>query len=350
MRITDDIDIAVRVYSQKVPKEKNDEHNGGRNKSRLNDAPSEWSLTFDCETSTDAAQRLKVGFYQIRKGSELYAEGAFYNPDAITLDEIDLIEDYCEKEELSLQTAHEFRRDVFLYYAVDLRAAVIGFNLPFDISRIAIDHGVARNSMRGGFSFLLSRDRRRPRVRVKHLSRSAALIDFAAPWEQRTGRSYRKRGEQVSVDSGFFVDVKTVAAALLTFRGALAALCEKLETRTRKLQTDEHGGPITYEYLTYARTDVQATWECFEKLAARYASYRLKKPLHRILSEASLGKAMLEEMGVTPFLEKQPEFPRLRFGQLMSAYYGCALKSAFDGKFVGFSIAISNPCIQPSIR
>ena len=323
MKITDEIDIALRVYTEKEPKpDKAHSEKKARIQLPRNDEPSEWSLIFDCETTTDAAQRLKVGFYQIRKSGELFAEGAFYDPDAISRDDFDIIEDFCETEELDLLTAHEFRRDVFLYYAVDLRATVIGFNLPFDISRIAIDHGPARNSMRGGFSFSMTLDRRRPRVRVKHLSRSAALIDFAAPWEGQTGRSTRNRNQQVPVDSGFFVDVKTAAAALLTFRGPLAALCEKLQTKTRKRQTDEHGGPITLSYLYYAMADVQATWECYEKLAARYASYRLQKPLHRILSEASLGKAMLQEMGVTPFRIKEPDFSKVRLGQLMSAYYG----------------------------
>ena len=32
---------------------------------------------------------------------------------------------------------------------------VVGFNLPFDLSRIAIESGEARNNFRGGFSLAL---------------------------------------------------------------------------------------------------------------------------------------------------------------------------------------------------
>ena len=45
-----------------------------------------------------------------------------------------------------------------LIAAYDLRASIVGFNLPFDISRLAIKHGSARGkAMRGGFTFKLSR-------------------------------------------------------------------------------------------------------------------------------------------------------------------------------------------------
>jgi hypothetical protein len=37
--------------------------------------PSDLTLVFDCETSTDAAQRLRFGAYQIRKGDQLSRAG-----------------------------------------------------------------------------------------------------------------------------------------------------------------------------------------------------------------------------------------------------------------------------------
>lgn len=51
----------------------------------------------------------------------------------------------------------EFIDDVLFARAYDLRASIVGFNLPFDISRLAIRHGSARGkAMRGGFTFKLS--------------------------------------------------------------------------------------------------------------------------------------------------------------------------------------------------
>ena len=42
-------------------------------------SPSEWTLVFDTETTVDAAQRLRIGAYQFRKGDELEEEGLFYD-------------------------------------------------------------------------------------------------------------------------------------------------------------------------------------------------------------------------------------------------------------------------------
>ena len=59
---------------------------------------------------------------------------------------------------MKLRTVSEFVDEVLYDRAYDLRASIVGFNLPFDISRLAIEHGSARGkAMRGGFTFKLSR-------------------------------------------------------------------------------------------------------------------------------------------------------------------------------------------------
>ncbi len=46
-------------------------------------------------------------------------------------------------------TRAQFVEDVFYGFGYDLRATIIGFNLPFDLSRLAVAHGPARGKMRG---------------------------------------------------------------------------------------------------------------------------------------------------------------------------------------------------------
>src|SRR5262249_52112564 len=122
---------------------------------------------------------------------------------------------------------------------------------------------------------------------------------------------------------GYFLDVKTLASALLFGSWTLKSLADHLETDNRKIDTDEHGASLTPEYLDYAARDVQVTWECFEKLRRQYESYGLKQTaINRIYSEASLGKAYLREMGIKRWQELQPEFPPELIGVIMSAYYG----------------------------
>ncbi|PWE17806.1 hypothetical protein DDZ18_09155 [Marinicauda salina] len=310
-------EIAVRDFAEKPGKTPI----GARPAGSGLDEPSPWTLVFDTETTTDPAQSLRVGFYQVRNGKDPAEEGAFYDPDTLDAADQARLAAYCEERGLTLRTVAEFRETVFLKIGYDLGGAIVGFNLPFDISRIAISHGSARGSMRSGFSFEMSRDRTRPRVRVKHLSRRASLIDFALPGAQELARSARKRGMTRPKHRGYFIDVKTLAAALTSRSFSLESLCDFLDAPTRKRVSEDHGGPLTADYLDYARADVQSTWECFAALSARYAEHDLATGAHRILSEASIGKAYLGEFGIKPLLACQ-DVPRDLFGRIMCAYYG----------------------------
>lgn len=313
--MTNELDIAVRAYTQKTkqkPRRDPPDHK-----------PSPWFLVFDTETTTDAAQSLRVGGYQIRKGDKLHEQGLFYEPATLQPGELEVLQAYAAEHSLKLKNRWQFVHDVFYRVAYDWCGTVGGFNLPFDLSRLATAHTDARKSMGGGFSFILSENRRLPRVRIKHLSRRAALIDFPRPMGgQGSARGERKRGISFEHHKGFFVDVKTIAAALTSRSFTLAGLCDYLETRTRKQETEDHGQTLTAGYLGYLCTDVQATWECIVALRTEYARHGLARPLHKILSEASIGKAYLEQMGIRPLLKNQPDFPRELFGKIMCTYYG----------------------------
>lgn len=308
--------IAIRAYSERP-----DRSPLGSRPPSVDTGASEWTLVFDCETTIDAAQQLRFGFFQVRRGDLLDREGVFYDSATLTAAEIDVLRTYAKSHALELLTIADFRADIFIKYGYVRQGTVVGFNLPFDISRIAVAHGSARREMRGGFSFDLTGKPDDPRVRVKHLSARAALIDFGVPGEQETYRPWRNRGMKVAAYRGHFVDIKTLASALLSRRFSLHTLATHLGTATQKRETDAHG--ITTEaYLTYARTDVQVTWECFQELRKRYAEHGLDRSPDRMLSEASIGKTYLQQMGITPLLGSDPSFPRERFGEIFCAYYG----------------------------
>jgi hypothetical protein len=68
------------------------------------------------------------------------------------------------------------------------------------------------------------------------------------------------------------------------------------------MQQGSLAGPPTRAYLAYALQDVQVTWECYAELSQRYAAHLLTQtPMHRIKSEAGIGKAYLKEMGIQPW-------------------------------------------------
>jgi hypothetical protein len=285
--------------------------------------PSEWTLIFDTETAIDSAQEIRVGSYQVRKSGKLIEQGLFYDEAALNEDELRTIRTYSGSKGLKLLSRATFLERTFLGVGYWLRATIVGFNLPFDVSRIAIGHSSSRGTMRGGFSFKFSESSREPRLQVKHLSARAAFLRFAHPGKQLTSRSSRNKGMPIKPHRGYFVDVKTLAAALTSRSFTLASLTRHLGTKTQKVESEQHGEALTEEYLHYAVTDVQATWECYSKLSEKYAAHGLERtPIHLIKSEASIGKAYLKEMGVRPWREVQPDFPPAHIGQIMSAYFG----------------------------
>ena len=197
---------------------------GGKAKRPRLDQPSEWALIFDCETTIDASQTLMVGVFQVRKNSDLNREGLFFDAASLSDTDIATILAYAEAKDLEALSVTDFITDVFLKVGYHWQGSIIGFNLPFDISRIAPAHSEARDFMHGGFSFDLTGSEQDPRVRVKHLSRKAALFDFTAPLVQNTGRSDRKRNIINEHHRGYFIDVKSLAVALTSRSFTLAGL------------------------------------------------------------------------------------------------------------------------------
>ncbi len=311
--ITDHRSIALRAYANAAKV---------RKPARFRE-PSEWSLTFDCETTTDAAQSLRFGAYQFRKDSELKETGLFYDPQGIRASEVATLHAYAKANRLTVRTRDDFVDEMIFLRAYQLRARIIGFNLPFDISRIAIDHGVARRAMYGGFTFTLSRQKIWPHIRVKHLSRRCALIDFAAPYRQRDSRGERNRGIRNPVRRGHFVDVNTFAASLLSQNFTLDSLSKFLKVANPKLGFDDFDGPVSDEMLHYAVRDVQSTWECYAALLDKLSGLDLPelRP-EQIYSEASIGKVYLRAMGIASWREVQPDFPPQMLGHILSSYYG----------------------------
>src|SRR5271165_2389956 len=91
--------IAIRAYSENP----NRDPVGIRPPGSEIDA-SPWTLVFDCETTIDATQRLRFGFYQIRHGNRLDQEGIFYDPNAITAVEEAQLRQYARLRNLQLIT------------------------------------------------------------------------------------------------------------------------------------------------------------------------------------------------------------------------------------------------------
>jgi hypothetical protein len=143
-------------------------------------------LVLDTETRTDESQRLTFGSYRYIVKGNCLEEGIFYADDLPAKD-LATLSQYAAKHPaavarngnpaLQLLTRREFVKR-FFKFAYKGRCMVVGFNLPFDLSRIAFDFKSARGRFAGGFALELATyidakgcerpNAHRPRIGIKH--------------------------------------------------------------------------------------------------------------------------------------------------------------------------------------
>ncbi|MGH9194609.1 MAG: hypothetical protein ACRD1T_02580, partial [Acidimicrobiia bacterium] len=343
MRSPDLLETAVRVWTE-IP-----DCGPPRGMTAPQERP-RYALLLDTETTVDASQRLNFGSYRYCRISwdghvphlTCVEEGLFHADDLERRDP----EGYRELVQYTRQRAAEVRqgfrnklwlrselefRDVLWEEAIRKRSLIVGFNLPFDLSRFAFDWGEARGSFAGGFSLPLwlrkdesEENKYRPRLAVKSIDSKRALKGF---------QSWREPDwiDQIAVEGtdpnptythhGHLLDLRTLVYALTDRSHSLKSACEAFGVRHGKLTVERHG-LITPDYIDYNRADVRATAELAEKALAEYYRHPIELQPTRAYSPASIGKAYLHAFGITPILQRQQDFTVELLGYAMEAYYG----------------------------
>ena len=338
--------IAVRVFTTR--KRRRDElQETLQTKRVLRRYPHE-VLVFDTETTVDPSMRLLIGAWRFYRdawdgtpGVTCIEEGFFYPDDLPTRDPkaFALIERYVKAEEAAMARGFSRMREgrrlrlvpvswwldhqLFTYgYQHRNRCDAVGFNLLFDLGRLARYWGKARGYFRGGFSMCLWgrlsasgtwRDRRfHPRLLVKAIDPRRTLFAWG---------SLKKGDEDYKGADARFVDLRTLAFALrdesLTLQGACAAFDVPYEKR------DVRYGLIDEPMLTYLREDVEATANLYRACRAELAKHEgIDLPAHRLYSPATVGAAYLEAMGLEHPMEKFADLDPRIHGWAMSAFFG----------------------------
>jgi hypothetical protein len=332
--------VQLRAYTQRIPKTKKETSKSEASAASSSKAswrtprakPSKWVLVFDCETTITPDQKLRFGAYQLRNNGRLWEAGLFYEPEACSPADLAVLQAETT-EQLSnspngrfyLRTRADFVEAVFYRRAFDTGAQIVGMNLPFDISRLAIGHKDALRGMKGGFSFELSPTR--PNVAVRHRNAKSAFIQFVGTDGRSDDNDAIDSEAAIDLrrnpDRGYFVDLKSLAATLTSQSHSLASLSEALGVEAVKEDSKDHGKPLTRAYVQYGLGDVTSTWQCFEALSGRLVELNLPDVgAYELFSEASLGKAYLRAMNVGPWRKLQPDFPSEQIGQILSSYFG----------------------------
>ncbi|MCA9828786.1 MAG: hypothetical protein KC444_10465, partial [Nitrosopumilus sp.] len=221
-------------------------------------------LVFDTETTTDQHQNLLFGSCGKWVNGRLEFMYLFYADD-LPKKQIDVITKYGKKHNYVVLSRKDFVERIFLRNIYNARAKCVGFNLPFDLSRLAIDFTKSRK-MRNGFTLKLSSDFRFPRIIIRNISSKASFIEITIPVRKKTEKDTERY-------RGSFVDLKTVTFALTNESYSLKTALEKFGCM-KKIDTDTHG-IINEKYLDYNINDTLATHELYEKCLERYVMYDL---------------------------------------------------------------------------
>jgi hypothetical protein len=354
--VTDLLDVAVRAWTPA------NERARDRSTSPPGERYPRQLLIIDTETTTDQTQRLNFGAWRYCRVSEsdgeikltCLQEGLFYADDLPERypEGFETLKAYATSRvpdvdntqadgvrSLSLEPLEQWLRRIFWRAAYKLRAGVVCFNMPFDLSRLAWRVGEARNRsggqdpFAGAFSLVLwhytragvwHEGRHRPRLVIKAIDSKRALKGFRKPDIADPKNLIPEDPAATAPDSswsfrGHLLDLRTLTFALTDRGHTLESACDAFGVPYVKRNV-EHG-KITTDYIDYCREDVGATQELAAASLTEFMRHPIELQATRAYSAATIGKGYLRAIGVRPPLERQEFDPKI-LGWAMSAYYG----------------------------
>jgi len=301
-------------------------------------------LILDTETRADLTQALIFGRFHVYEhkgnGYTLVHDGLILG-EAMTEADAAVIRRYSADFGLPVYPREVFVREVFLPEVHELGALCVGYNLNFDLSRLAARWAACRKrGWRGGFTLPLLSTKREPPVHVRALDSKRSFIELGSAfvWAHRRDRAARQPPFR-----GRFLDLRTLAYALTGEGHTLESACGAFGISYKK--RDVEHGLVAPENLAYNGEDLDATWQLSLAATAEWNRHPfVPVPAPRVpagsppqalpeldpgafvvtaaFSPATMGKAYLRAMGVRPPLEQHARFPRELLGFSMAAYFG----------------------------
>lgn len=275
-------------------------------------------LVFDTETTSDEYQNLKFGSFLIVENGREITRGILYSEN-LNDNEKGILLRYCKNKEIPTYTRKEFVENVFFPEIMGLRTLCVGFNLAFDISRLATEFSSARRSHKGWFSLILSDNKVIPRIRIKHIDSTKRFIELA--------RTKVFRGSHNNF-KGYFLDLKTLSSILSDKKHInLLEAGKFFNCQTIKKEVETHG-ILNKEYIEYNLNDLEATYNLYEEIIEHLKIYTIDIPITKIFSNASLGKSALQQLGIQPLSKVNHDLNGRIKGKLMTSYFGgrCEVK------------------------
>jgi hypothetical protein len=314
-------DIFLRAYAVQVGRKRKRKH-------KLDIRPkwSRYGLVFDTETQITADQSLTFGVYRFCElvgGSYKVTEEGIFYADNLPANERKVLQSYVHTSvsdvasfppRFPLYSRSEFMKRVFWPVIKRRGALVCGFNLPFDLARLAVDWG---RGEKDEWSLVMSQyangneNRNYPRVLITPIDSKKAFIKLAKPWKPK---------EWTEDGNAHFLDLRTFGWALFNESFSLKSACKDLKTEHQKDYHDPTG-EVTHEEIEYARQDVRCTVDVLNALKLEFDKHPIDLKPDDAYSPASVAKSYLDKMGIIR--------PALKFdisdkvqGIAMQTYYG----------------------------
>lgn len=299
--------------------------------------PAKWPdevLIFDTETTIDAVQKLNFGFFRRCKldsnGYQCVDEGLFYADglesaqrealqrfvsDPENLPQLD-IKLFPPRMRMNLYSRSAFVERIF-WNAIRKGAMIVGFNLPFDFSRLAVKHAPADD---GGWSLVLSMRKsqkteeiesnpERPRIVITSKGGKLTFISLKGIF----------RPKEWPLEGGRFLDLRTLGWALRNESFTLETACDAYHLPGKLKHTPS--GCITLEEIKYCRQDVRATADLLNAMKKEFDQHPIDVRPDRAYSPASIAKAYLEAMNIAHPSEHF-DVTHKQLGIAMQSYYG----------------------------
>jgi hypothetical protein len=263
--------------------------------------------------------------------SEVREESIFYDPEEVTPSEVRAL-NYQSRDQaeiskdvsphkIVLLTKQEFVNKVFFPHA-EAGSLIVGFNLQFDLSRLASD---ARPATRVNQDWSLvfrnphaipdTLQKREFRIKIDRKDGKIAFFGLSGSFVHKGRFSSRGR----------FLDLFALAWALTNTSYTLKGLAKDLRKKGHRVPQKldhEPTGRITAAEIAYCRQDVRVTVGILNALRAEFDCHRdINLNPDNALSPASIFKAYLQGMGIVLPSQKFRLSSKIQ-GIAAQAYYG----------------------------
>ena len=281
-------------------------------------------LSISIEKTNDKNQNLTFGSTAIWINDVLYKICLFYDDSSLKKERISMMQKHATvlqeqyNCDVTVLPKTEFATRVFFPYVYEARARLVGFDLPYVLSRIVTSWTGARK-VRDAFSLKLVEDNPRlPAVRIKSISSNAAFIQFAAPIRKK---SEKKNIPTRMVYRGNFVDVKTISYAMTN--DSFDSVYDVAERLGFDCSRNSHK-KVTPKAIDDSVQKTILTYDLYSHMAKTLQDTFLVRPagVNRLYSPATLAKLCLKKFKIRPFLEKNDKFPKEVLGHLLGCYFG----------------------------